>query len=74
MNPASVTFPPTTGVINNINYNSAGGTVFLSNVPPLSYQGDGDAGSLIESANEIDVEINQLGELEGNSLPFNVVE
>ena len=74
VNPASVTFPPTTGVINNINYNSAGGTVFLSNVPPLSYQGDGDAGSLIESANEIDVEINQLGELEGNSLPFNVVE
>ena len=73
INPNDLTFPPTTGVINNIIYNANGGTVFVSNVPPLSYQGNGNAGSLIESGNEIEVEINQLGEIQGNSLPF-VVE
>lgn len=73
INPNDLTFPPTTGVINNIIYNANGGTTFVSNIPPASYQGDGDVGTVIPSANEIEVEINQLGEIQGNSLPF-VVE
>ena len=72
IDPSTVTFPPTTGVINNISYNMQGGTIMVSNSQPINYQGSGNFGSVVTSGNEVEVEINQLGEIEGNSLPFAV--
>lgn len=77
INPNDITFTPPTGVINNILLvvNTAGANNQNLSPPdnlPL-YTVEGGYSEIIASGGDIEVEINQLAETEGNSLPFDTI-